>query len=478
MPEKKKPYVVWFSEIGKEDIPLVGGKGANLGEMTQVKIPVPPGFIVTALAYYHFLEINSLRKQIKDILQDLDANNSTQLSHASRKVKELILHARIPTDVARSIIDAYMKLSSVFSDALVAVRSSATAEDLPDASFAGQQETFLNVKGESNVVQAVRQCWASLFEERALFYREQHHFDHFKVGIAVPVQKMVQSDVSGVMFTINPTTNDKSHLIIESVYGLGETIVQGSVNPDHYEVHKKTLEITKKELSTQEKQLVLTRQGNKELPIAKSHQSKQKLSDSLIQEVARLGKRIEAHYYFPQDIEWAVEKGKVFIVQSRPVTTIQKVDAIAAFKGPISLPIILKGAPASPGIAFGPVKIIHSKKEMGKIRKGDILVTEMTTPDFVPAMKKAAAIVTDLGGRTCHAAIVSRELGLPCVVGANQATKKLVNGMIVTVNGTTGDVYKGAIPVESKTLEYVAPEKHTSSELKTATKVYVNLAEP
>lgn len=477
---KNGQYVVWFSEVGKEDIDLVGGKGANLGEMTQAHIPVPPGFIVTAKTYFDFLDKNKLREKIKFLLTGVDVNSQKGLIRASSEVKRIILDAAVPEEIANQIMQAYLRLSSLFSDSYVAVRSSATAEDLPDASFAGQQVTFLNVKGESNVVRSVQECWASLFEPRAIFYRKENNFDHFKVGIAVPVQKMVQSEVSGVMFTIDPLTNNKKHIVVESVWGLGELIVQGSVTPDHYVVHKDTLELLDKELVEQKVQLVRVRGENKEIAVSSAFRRKQKIPDNVILEVAKIGKRIENHYFFPQDIEWAYEKGKIYIVQTRPVTTIQKVDASAVSsevtKG---LEKILSGSPAAPGIGFGPVKAINDASEIDKVLRGDVLVTGMTTPDFVPAMRRAVAIVTDKGGRTCHAAIVSRELGVPCVVGTGSATKVLKSGTVVTVNGGSGEIFKGGAKVTSVTIPYAnkkteAPKK----ELKTATKIYLNLAEP
>ena len=391
---------VWFNEVGKDDVPSVGGKGANLGEMTRANIPVPPGFIVTANAYFDFLQRTKITDKIRELLKPLDANDSKQLQQIAGEIKQVILNAPILPDLASEIKEAYVKMGK----GLVAVRSSATAEDLPEASFAGQQRTFLNVQGEEEVVAAVQGCWASLFEPRAIFYREQQGFDHFKVGIAVPVQKMVQSQASGVMFTLEPVTSDRSKIIIEAVFGLGEAIVGGEVNPDLYIVDKDGLKISTKKIGAQEWKLVRNptsddKDTNIQVPLPPSSQSQQKISDDDIIHLAKLEKQIEDHYQFPQDIEWAIEDNQVFIVQTRPVTTIREVAEVTA---EIEAPTLLTGASASPGMASGPAKIVPEASQIDKVVNGDILVAEMTTPDFVPAMKRAVAIVTDRGGRTTN----------------------------------------------------------------------------
>jgi pyruvate,water dikinase len=486
MPDKL-PLVIDFKKVDKGDIPLVGGKGANLGEMTKAGFPVPPGFVVTSASYWKFLEDNHLRTKISDLLKSLDVRRSDELARVSHQIKEMIVHSPIPEEVSRKIIKSYLELGN---NALVAVRSSATAEDLPDASFAGQQDSFLNVVGESNVVDYVRKAWASLFNPRAIFYRVQKNFDHFKVGIAVPIQKMIQSEASGVMFTINPVSQDKSSVVVEAIFGLGEMIVQGSVTPDHYEILKRNLEIVKKSINRQVKIMVKSIKDHKADNEVKSlpawKQTAQKLQDKYIVEVAKLGMDLYQHYFFPQDVEWALEKGKIYIIQTRPITTLDnkiysEESGKIATKG---LTKILTGEPASPGLVSGPVRQIKSVKEIHNVRLGDILVMEMTSPDFVPAMRKAVAVVTDQGGQTSHAAIVSRELGVVCVVGTQIATKKLKNGAIVTVNGVSGEVFAGAIQKrqvaelsDSQTSEQSESQAQIAN-LKTATKVYVNLAEP
>ncbi len=466
-----KKFVVWFSDVGKEDVASVGGKGANLGEMTQAGFPVPPGFIVTVHAYNEFLDRAKLRDKIDNVLANLDVSNSKDLDEAAKKVQKIITHSPFPQDIALEIIQAYFKLGKgALRHPVVAVRSSATAEDLPGASFAGQQDTFLNVQGEANLIEKIKEAWASLFNARAIFYRATNHFDHFHVGIAIPVQKMVESEMSGIMFTIDPVTNDRSKVVIEAIYGLGEMIVQGLVTPDHYEVDKKAGAILSKEVRIQEK--MMEKKGTKNAIVAldKKDGARQKLSDAQILALSAIGKNLEKHYYFPQDSEWAIEDNKIYIVQTRPVTTTGKKQLV---EPSVHTDILAKGDPASPGMRSGPVKILSSVKEIGKILAGDVLVAEQTNPDYVPAMRKAVAIITERGGRTSHAAIVSRELGIPAVVGAKGIRHLLKDGLVVTVNGSTGEIYKGAV-ASKISLDHKPKYEH----LKTATKVYVNLAEP
>ncbi len=480
---KLLPEVVNFQDVDKEDGGLVGGKGANLGELVKAGFSIPPGFIVTAPAYFRVIDVNNLRPKIKAILSGLDHHQQPSLNAAAKQVKQLILRARIPDDLALAIIKAYLKLGRGSLTTLVAVRSSATAEDLPGASFAGQQETYLNIKGEANLIQSVRDCWASLFEPRAIFYRQERGFDHFKVGIAVPVQTMVQSQVSGIMFTVNPVTNDKNQIVIEAIYGLGEMIVQGAYTPDHYLVQKATYKILQKQVNPQTKQLQLFQNGNKERKVKLSLVDKSKLTDEQIVTLAKLGQKVQDHYFFPQDIEWALEKGKIYLVQSRPVTTIYE-EVKTTIINTDKLKPLLKGEPASPGLAVGYPRWLKSAAEIGKLLPGEILVTEMTTPDFVPAMKKAAAIVTDKGGQTSHAAIVSREMGIPCIVGTGNATTVLAANQVITVNGQTGEIFLGGKILKPGSIKLKPVSKPmTAKQLQpdfqpTATKLYVNLAEP
>jgi len=469
-------YIKWFDQISKDDIASAGGKGANLGELTQAGIPVPPGFVVLANSYFAFLDTHRLRVQLHHLLSTHDTSDPRQLETVSKKCSQLILQSEIPAAIASEIFAAYHKLGS---HTPVAVRSSATAEDLPEASFAGQQESYLNITGDANVLDKVRLCWASLFGARSIFYRVEKKFDHFKVGIAVPVQQMVQSESSGVMFTVDPISTDRDKLVIEAVWGLGDYIVQGVVNPDHYLISKTTDKIISKNITKQEIMEIRSTHGVKEVKVPPKIQEKQKISDEVIIKLAQLGKKIHHHYYFPQDIEWAYANKKIYITQSRPITTLNKDSSekpqTSSFQ---HLASILKGAPASPGIITGPVRIVPDVKHLEKVKKGDIMVTDMTTPDFVPAMRRAAGIITNRGGQTSHAAIVSRELGVPCIVGTTTATKVLLDGMIVTLNGSSGEVFKGGPRLGSVTLKPVVDEfaSHHHS-LKTATHIYVNLAE-
>jgi len=398
-------YVLWFYEIDKDDIPTVGGKGANLGEMTKAGFPVPGGFVVTSSAYVHMIEVNNLEDKIKAMLKDLNVEDATALNRASHQVIELIEKSPFPKDIEEQVFKAYDKLGN---NPWVAVRSSATAEDLPEASFAGQQETYLNVRGDASVIVHIRKAWASLFEPRAIYYRVQQGFDHFKVALAVPVQKMVQSDISGIMFSINPVTNDKTHIVIEAVWGLGENIVQGAVTPDHYEVDKSELKLIQHKTVHQDIEMVRSGEGNIQRKVPSSRQDKRKLTDAQAVEVATLGKKLQQHYFFPQDSEWAIENGKLYVVQTRPITTVNatttKNEASKTEAKKITGKLILEGQPASPGVVTGIVNILKSAKEINKIKRGDILITDMTTPDFVPAMKRAVAIVTNKGGQTSHAA--------------------------------------------------------------------------
>jgi pyruvate,water dikinase len=392
----------------------------------------------------------------------------------------MVTNGKLPDEVARDIINSYKKLSGVFTKQLVAVRSSATAEDAGDTSFAGQQASFLNVSGEANLLIKVRECWASLFTPRSIFYRVENKIKHEDVKISVIVQKMVQSEVSGVMFSIDPVTNDKDRIVIESVWGLGEMIVQGSVVPDKYVVQKDTFAILSKEISDQPIQLIKEGGETREVPVPQNIRDKQKITNEEAIFLAKLSDKLQKHYFFPQDSEWAKEKGKLYIVQTRPVTTIaavtrsEKKEDKEGSELKMSQTPVLTGKPASPGMGTGAVKILKSPKEIGKVGKGDVLVAPMTSPDYVPAMKKASAVVTDAGGQTSHAAIVSRELGIPCVVGTEKGTKTLKEGQVVTVNGETGEIFMGSLTVRK--IINKAKEKIVKS--KTATKVYVNLAEP
>lgn len=466
------PFILKFSEIDREDVEKVGGKGANLGEMKQAGFPVPDGFVVTTSAYDFFLE--RAVKNPDEIWKELSILNpyvTSELEATSSEIRRRLREARVPDEIANTIFSFYQKLA-VGKSVPLAVRSSATAEDSPGTSFAGQQETYLNVVGEANLVNKIRDCWASLFTSRSIFYRFEKNIPHEKVKVAVVVQKMVASESSGIIFTVDPVTGEKDKIVIEAVWGLGELIVQGAISPDKYIVQKETFDILSKEVSDQDIYLAKVQGVNRKEKVPIVKRGLQKISDGQITALAKIAQNIEKHYYFPQDIEWALQKDTLYIVQTRPVTTLDRVKG-ERLKGKSEGVPILSGLGASPGVASGPVVIIRSPKEIGKIAKGDVLVAPMTSPDFVPAMKKAVAIITDRGGITSHASIVSREIGVPCIVGTKNATKVLKEGAVITVNGQEGTIFAGGnVILREKTL--VAKISHA----KTATKLYVNLSEP
>lgn len=492
------PVIVWFSDIRKNDVAIAGGKGANLGEMYQAGFPIPQGFIITAQTYSYFLEKADIKPDMDDLLKNLNVNNTDELNAASKAIKSLITSTRSPPEIEAEILKAYRTLSSGSTKdviitggdigAFVAVRSSATAEDLPDASFAGQQKTFLNVRGEKELLKAVKECWASLFEPRAIFYRVEKGFEHSKVLISVVVQRMVDSDKSGVMFTVNPMTNDEKQIVIEGSWGLGEAIVSGEVTPDSYIVAKDSLEIIQEKV--EHKAVMYTRDMatgiTKKVPLSSETAEKKILSSEEVKNLAEYGKRIEEHYKYPQDIEWAIEDDKIYITQSRAITTLKKEEILsedssqqptAKSQEPATeKTILVKGFGASPGVVTGPVKIVKNLEELSKVQKGDILVTEMTTPDMVPAMERAVGIVTNSGGVTSHAAIVSRELGIPCIVGSGNATEVLKDRDLITIDARDGVVYEGAVKISEEKVE--EPPETVLIPSGTKTKIYVNLGVP
>ncbi|HTX60729.1 MAG TPA: phosphoenolpyruvate synthase [Methanobacterium sp.] len=474
-------HVEFFEELKREDVAIAGGKGANLGELTQAGIPVPPGFVITSRTYDQFMKETGIFNEIMDILDALDVNNNKELQESARKIKDIINVTPIPDEIKIIIIEAYNALCRRLGkdDAFVAVRSSATAEDLPEASFAGQQDTYLNVKGEADLLNYVRKCWASLFGARAIFYREENNFDHSKVYIAVVVQEMVEAEKAGVMFTVHPSTGEEK-ILIEAAWGLGEAVVSGTVTPDTIWVDKQTGEVLDYQIS--EKNIMFKKESEDgrtvKVPVPDDMKNKKVLSDEEIEELTELGKRIQEHYDFPQDTEWAIESGKVYMLQSRPVTTLGKTAGQTESED-VERVIITKGLGASPGMASGKVKIIKDTDELDKIQKGDILVTVMTTPDMVPAMKRANGIITDEGGVTCHAAIVSRELGIPCVVGTGDATKILPENSVVTLDGNKGLIYEGQIVEETAQQEdETRPPIPVQQSILTVTEVKVNVSMP
>ena len=462
----------WFNELSKSDVNIAGGKGANLGEMTQAGLPVPPGFTVTTPAYRRFTEATGILDQIKELLQDLDVDDNTALLSTAEAAKSVVVEAKIPKDVAKLIADAYKELCQQEGEELyVAVRSSATAEDTAEASFAGMNETFLNVHGEKDVVESVKKCWASLYGARVIFYRVKRGFDSWGMEMGVIIQKMADADKAGVAFTQNPATGAPNELIIEAAFGLADPVVAGEISPDYYLVDKSNLSIL--DLQVKLKKFMRVRRDGQTVDIDLSDEegNRQVLTEDEIRDVAKVCRDIENHYGMGQDIEWAIEDDKLYIIQSRPITTLGIEEA-----GEVSTEeaeVLLRGLGAAPGRASGEVRILKSVEDGARLKEGDILVTAMTAPDWVPLMRKASAIVTDQGGMTCHAAIVSRELGIPAIVGTDGATTTLEDGVMVTVDGSTGDIYAGKLAVKEKAKAVVAHALPV-----TATKVLVNLGEP
>ncbi|HET8954994.1 MAG TPA: PEP/pyruvate-binding domain-containing protein, partial [Solirubrobacterales bacterium] len=435
--------VLPFERLQRGDVEFAGGKGANLGELVSAGLPVPPGFVVGAPAYAAFCEDTGLRGRIAERLEALDVDDTDALGRASDEVREAIEAEPVPEWLAQQILDAYGGLVGAGSEAPVAVRSSATAEDSESASFAGMNETLLNVRGGAALLDAVRACWASLFGARTIYYRAKRGFGQATMDIAVVVQRQIQSTRSGVMFTIDPASGDRERLVIEGAFGLGEAVVSGSVSPDRYIVRKRGLTVELREVRRKELAIVSLPEGGTETrELDPEKGMKPVLSDEEVLRVAELGVRIESHYGSPQDTEWAFDAdGEAWMLQSRPVTTAggEPMSAADGERGEE----LLHGLGAAPGEASGAVRVVSEREHAVELLEGEVLVTHMTAPDWVPLMRRAAAIVTDSGGMTCHAAIVSRELGIPCVVGTGEATKKLRDGEVVTVDAGAGVVSAG-----------------------------------
>ncbi|MCD6048839.1 MAG: ppsA [Verrucomicrobia bacterium] len=493
-------FIKWFYDITINDVPLVGGKNASLGEMyrelTPQGINVPNGFAIKAEAYRYLLRAGDMESRIRNILAGLDTRDVEDLRKRGSQIRGLILGSSLPLDLEQEIITAYEMLSDGQSPpADVAVRSSATAEDLPDASFAGQQETYLNVQGRLGLTSACLRCFASLFTDRAISYRVDRGFDHFKVALSIGVQKMVRSDLasSGVMFTLDTETGFRDVVLINAAYGLGENVVQGSVNPDEYYVFKPTLKtghrpILQKLVGTKEFKLVYDIGGGKmvkNVPVPSGDRAKFAINDDEILLLARWACLIEDHYTkrhgqsTPMDIEWAKDghTGEMFIVQARPETVQSRkaAEVIETYKLKQRGSVLTTGRGVGEKIASGPVRVIKSAQFIEQFKEGEILVTDKTDPDWEPIMKKAAAIVTNRGGRTCHAAIVSRELGVPAVVGTVDGTEKLKDGQVVTVSCAEGDigfVYDGRLQfdVERTSLSRDLIRPHT--------KIMMNVGNP
>jgi pyruvate,water dikinase len=500
---KREKLILWFEDLRKEDIPLVGGKNANLGEMLEAGIPVPPGFAITAYAYNKFIMETGIAEKIYKIIGETvtDMSNPQQFENASKEVRRLIESTPMTYDIEKEIKKAYNEISkrTKLSKIFVAVRSSATAEDLPDASFAGQQETYLNVRGAKELIEKTVKCWSSLFTPRAIFYRTEKGFKHEQVLISVGVQKMVNAKAAGVMFTINPVTGESNRIVIEANWGLGESVVSGSVTPDNYLLDKGSLRILEKKIAKKTVEYIRDPKTGETIhaDVPRERQEKPCLTDKEIVKLAELAKHIEAHYGGrPQDIEFAIDQDlsfpeNAFIVQSRPETVwslVTKPPEIGAPKPPAPPPqpaerkVVIKGIAAGKrDIGAGIAKVALTPEDASKlVEKGDVLVATMTNPDYVPFMKLSEAIVTDKGGVTCHASIVSRELGIPCIVGTENATKVMTTGQMYTVDARSGVVYEG---IFSEPARPSAPTTATAATViasapVTATKMYLNLGVP
>jgi len=468
MKKKSKKLILWFKDILKKDSPLVGGKNASLGEMfsqlTKKGINIPDGFALTSQAYWYFLKENKIDKKLKEIFKKFNPKSLKSLKETGRTARQAVLKGKFPKDLEKDILRSYQQLSRKYREKRVdvAVRSSATAEDLKTASFAGQHETYLNIRGERALFKVIKECMASLFTDRAIAYREEKGFKHLKIALSVGVQKMVRSDLSssGVIFTLDTETGFKNVVLINSIFGIGEMIVKGKITPDEFYVFKPTLKkgyksIIIRNLGRKTKKYIYKKEGGlKEVTVPKKDQKTFSLKDREILKLARWACKIEEYYKHPQDIEWAKDgiTNKLFIVQSRPETVhapktgkTYKEYEIKTTKSPV-----LKGIPVGNKIGQGKVRVIPHVSKMGQFQKGDVLVTRMTDPDWVPIMRIASAIVTDEGSKTCHAAIVSRELGIPAVVGTKKATKVLKTNQEVTVDCTKGRIFLGKVPFKIK----------------------------
>jgi pyruvate,water dikinase len=492
MISRHKKNILWFKEISAKDVPIVGGKNASLGEMirslSKKGINIPEGFALTASAFWYFLKENGIDKELKAIFKHFDPKSLKSLKKTGKKARQLILKGRFPLELKKEIIKNYQKLSELYSEKKVdvAVRSSATAEDLPSASFAGQHETYLNVRGEKELLKAIRKSMASLFNDRAIAYREEKGFSHLKIALSVGIQKMIQADkgAAGVMFTLDTETGFPNVVLINSIWGIGEMIVKGKITPDQFYIFKPTLKkgyksIIVKNLGRKNKKYVYSKEGGlKEVKVSPKKQLEFSLNDKEVLKLAKWGCLIEEHYKVPQDIEWAKDgkTGDIFIVQSRPETIHAPKEKkffeeyeIKTKKSPI-----LVGTAIGDKIGMGPAHIIPDVSKIGGFKEKEVLVTKMTDPDWVPVMRMASAIITEEGGKTAHAAIVSRELGIPCIVGAERATKVLKNGQMVTIDctqGLDGRVYLGKIPFKVKRYELKKIPK-----LKT--KIMINIGAP
>jgi pyruvate, water dikinase len=464
--------VIWLGDVGREDLPTVGGKGANLGELTAGGFPVPPGYVVTADGYLRAMEDGGVRGELVALFGDssTQADDPIALADFAGRLQALVRKAGVPKELGEQVLAAYHQLGS---EVPVAVRSSATAEDTAGTSFAGMHETFANVVGDDAVLERLVDCWASLYGERVISYRASQALTA-EPAIAVVVQQLVDADRAGVMFSADPSTGDRSRIVIEGAFGLGEVVVGGEVEPDTYVLAKEGPRLLAVRIGQKSHQIVRGESGVVRVDLSVGEAMDRVLSDAETLDLARLALRVEEHYGGePQDIEWAIADGEIFLVQARPITTL-----IPSIPGPTAdtgTPLLL-GLAASSGMASGAVRILTSPREGKHLVRGEVLVAPMTNPDWVPTIRRAAALVTDGGGMTCHAAIVARELGVPCVVGTRTATTTLRDGEVVTVDGARGQVFEGEVAARSTVAPAVAPAPTAEAAASSATRIYVNLA--
>lgn len=472
--EEAPAWVVWFESLSREDTATAGGKGANLGELTKAGLPVPRGFVVTAVAFHASME--SIRSKLTALWRHIDPDKPEPLALLSDELKRLVRKVEFPAPVRSALLAAYRQLGK---DRAVAVRSSATSEDTAATSFAGMHETFTNVAGEEAVLDKVRECWSSAYGQRVVAYRKSQSLSE-EPTLAVVVQEMVDSARSGVMFTADPASGSRERLIIEGAFGLGEVVVGGQVEPDTYVVDKKDMRVLEVRVGHKDFQIIREGHGQeRRVDLSPEEAGRRVLKDEEVLELARLGLSVEQHYGSPQDVEWAESGGRLYLVQSRPITTLTETAGPAKKKAQAKEPALVTGLGASPGIVSGCARVLHKPEEGRHLRKGEILVAPMTSPDWVPTLRKAAAIVTDSGGMTCHAAIVSRELRIPCVVGTRVATQVLRDGEEITVDGATGQVRAGleeTPAAEPTSVPAMAVSPADPEPL--ATRLYVNLALP
>ena len=487
MTSENNTQIINLSKLNSSSTAKFGGKASNLGELINSGINVPEGFAISTDLYFDFLNKSNLKDKITKLLENSNSLKINELQKLSNQIKELFNKTQFDKEIISNIEKEYKGIGS----SRVAVRSSATSEDSMEASFAGQQNTYLNIIGFNSLIESIKACWASVFEARAIFYRNSQNIAHFESGMSVVIQQMVQPDVSGVMFTLEPTTLDPDKIVIEAAFGLGEAVVSGIVTPDYYVIEKSTQTVVRQKHMQQTFKIALNDENentgmfsdinnqNINIPLTPEESLKPKLTVENLKRLAQQALLIEEHYNYPQDIEFAMKDDQIYLLQSRPVTNYSRgvVDTKKVSLDFSNAEVIIKGSGASPGYGAGKAVIVKDLNELDQVKEGDILVTEMTTPDFVPIMRIVSGIITDRGGRTCHAAIVSRELGVPCVVGAydsetgKTATSEIHNGQNITLDGSEGNVYEGLLDIPEE-------DQNQESTFATNTKIYVNLADP